>query len=158
MKGGSWHCTGGRDQDHPQEKNVKRQNGCLRRAYKELKEEEKLKPRRKDSESENCSVVFDSLRPHRLYSPWHSPGQNTRVSSCSILHGIVPTQGSNPGLPHSSLILLPAEPQGKPENTGVGSLSLLRHIFSTQESNWSLLHCRQILYQLSHQGSPVKSV
>ena len=29
------HCTGGRDQDHPQGKrNAKRQNGCLRRAYK----------------------------------------------------------------------------------------------------------------------------
>ena len=116
MKGGSWHCTGGRDQDHPQEKNVKRQNGCLRRAYKELKEEEKLKPRRKDSESENCSVVFDSLRPHRLYSPWHSPGQNTRVSSCSILHGIVPTQGSNPGLLHCRWILYQLSHEGSPFN------------------------------------------
>ena len=30
MDGGLWHCTGGRDQDHPQEKetNKKRQNGC----------------------------------------------------------------------------------------------------------------------------------
>ena len=25
------------------------------------------------------SVVSDSLQPHRLYSPWSSPGQNTRV-------------------------------------------------------------------------------
>ena len=34
--GGSWHCTGDRDQGHPQEKEIqyKRQNGCLRRPYK----------------------------------------------------------------------------------------------------------------------------
>ena len=32
MDGSSWHCTGGSDQDHPQEKET--QNGCLRRPYK----------------------------------------------------------------------------------------------------------------------------
>ena len=30
--------------------------------------------------------------------PWNSPGQDTRVGSCSLLQGIFPTQGSNPGL------------------------------------------------------------
>ena len=30
------------------------------------------------SESESRSVVSDCLRPHRLYSPWNSPGQNTK--------------------------------------------------------------------------------
>ena len=29
------------------------------------------------SKSESCSVMSDSLRPHGLYSPWNSPGQNT---------------------------------------------------------------------------------
>ena len=47
-------------------------------------------------ESESCSVVSDSLRPHELYSPWYSLGQNTGVGSRSLLHGIFPTQGSNP--------------------------------------------------------------
>ena len=47
-------------------------------------------------ESENCSVVSDSLRPHELYSPWSSLGQNTGVGSRSLLQGIFPTQGSNP--------------------------------------------------------------
>ena len=37
------------------------------------------------------SVVSDSLRPHRLYSPWNSPGQNTGVGSLSLLQGIFPT-------------------------------------------------------------------
>ena len=30
--------------------------------------------------------------------PWNSPGQNTRVGCLSLLHGIFPTQESNPGL------------------------------------------------------------
>ena len=46
-----------------------------------------------------------SLRPHRLYSPWNSPGQNTGVGSLSLLQGIFPTQGSNPGLPRCRWIL-----------------------------------------------------
>ena len=46
------------------------------------------------------SVVSDSLRPHGLYSPRNSPGQDTEVGSLSLLQGIFPTQGSNPGLPH----------------------------------------------------------
>ena len=51
-------------------------------------------------ESESRSVVSDSLQPHGLYSPWNSPGQNTGVGSFSLLQGIFPTQGSNPGLLH----------------------------------------------------------
>ena len=37
--------------------------------------------------------------------PWSSPGQNTEVGSLSLLQGIFPTQGSNPGLPHCRRIL-----------------------------------------------------
>ena len=55
--------------------------------------------------SESCSVVSKSLRPHGLYRPWNSPGQNTRVGSLSLLQGLFPTQGSNPGLPHCRQIL-----------------------------------------------------
>ena len=57
------------------------------------------------SEGESCSVVPNSLRPHGLYSPWNSPGQNTGVGSLSLLQGILPTQGSNPGIPHCRWIL-----------------------------------------------------
>ena len=38
-------------------------------------------------------------------SPWNSSGQNTGGGSLSILQGIFPTQGSNPGLPHCRQIL-----------------------------------------------------
>ena len=56
-------------------------------------------------ESESSSVVLDSLQPHGLYGPCNSPGQNTGVDSLSLLQGIVPTQGSNSGLPHGRRIL-----------------------------------------------------
>ena len=42
-----------------------------------------------------------TLRPHGLFRPRNSPGQNTGVGSVSLLQGIFPTQGANPGLPHS---------------------------------------------------------
>ena len=37
--------------------------------------------------------------------PWNSLGQNTEVCSLSLLQGIFPTQGLNPGLPHCGWIL-----------------------------------------------------
>ena len=54
----------------------------------------------------SCSVVSDSLRPHRLQPtrllcPWDFPGKNTGVG-CRALLQIFLTQGSNLGL----LILL----------------------------------------------------
>ena len=53
-------------------------------------------------ESESCSVMSDSLLLHGL---WNSPGHNTGVGSLSLLQGIFPTQGPNPGLPHCGEIL-----------------------------------------------------
>ena len=38
-------------------------------------------------ESKSLSVVSDSLRPHGLYSPWNSTGQNTGVGSLSFSRG-----------------------------------------------------------------------
>ena len=46
-----------------------------------------------------------TLQPLGLYSPWNSPGQNIAVGSLSILQGIFPTQGLNPGLLHCRQIL-----------------------------------------------------
>ena len=64
--------------------------------------------------SESHSVVSDSLQPQGLYSPWDSPGQNTGVRSLSLLQGIFPTQGSNPGFPHCRRILYQLSHQGRP--------------------------------------------
>ena len=66
------------------------------------------------SESQCRLVVSDSLRPHGLYGPWNSPGQKTGVGSLSLLQGIFPTQGSNPGLLHCRQIVYHLSPQGSP--------------------------------------------
>ena len=52
----------------------------------------------------NRSVISNSNLPG---SSVHgdSPGKSTRVGCYTLLQGIFPTQGSNPGLPHSRQIL-----------------------------------------------------
>ena len=60
------------------------------------------------------SVMSNSLRPHGLYSPWNSVGQNTGVGSLSLLQGIFPTQGLNPGFPHCRWILYQLSHKGSP--------------------------------------------
>ena len=65
--------------------------------------------------SESRSVESDSLQTHGLYSPWNSPGQNTRAGRCSFLQGIFPTQRSNPGLLHCRQILYQLSHQGSPK-------------------------------------------
>ena len=49
----------------------------------------------------SCVWLFVNL----WTNPWNSPGQNTGVGSLSLLHGIFPTQESNPGLLHCKQIL-----------------------------------------------------
>ena len=58
--------------------------------------------------------MSNSLRPHGLYSPWNSPGQNTGVGSLSLLRVIFPTQGSNPGLRHCRQVLYQLSHKGSP--------------------------------------------
>ena len=58
----------------------------------------------------NCSIFSDSLQPHglspaRILCPWNSPDKNIGVGCHSLLQGIFPTQGSNPGLLHGRLLL-----------------------------------------------------
>ena len=65
------------------------------------------------NESESHSAVYDSLQTHGL-SPRNSPGKNTGVGSLSLLQGIFPTQGSNPGLPHCRQILYQLSHKGSP--------------------------------------------
>ena len=71
-------------------------------------------PHYSHSESESHIVMSDSLQHHGLYSPWNSPGQNTGVGRLSLLQGIFPTQGSNPGLLHFRWILYQLSHKGSP--------------------------------------------
>ena len=60
-----------------------------------------------------CPTLCDSME----YSPWNSPGQNTGVGSLSLLHGIFPTQRSNPDLPHCRQILHQLRHKGFPDSS-----------------------------------------
>ena len=60
------------------------------------------------------SCVWLFATPWDLYSPWNSPGWNTGVGSLSLLQGIFPTQGLNPGLPHCRWILYQLSHKGSP--------------------------------------------
>ena len=77
--------------------------------------------------SESCLVVSESLRSHGLYSPSNSLGQNTGVGSLSVIQGIFPTQGSNPG--HCRWILYQLSRQGSP-----GILEWVAYSFSSGTS------------------------
>ena len=57
------------------------------------------------------------LQPTRLLHPWNFTGKNTGVGCHSLLHGIVLTQASNPGLLRLlrwQVDSLPLAPPGKP--------------------------------------------
>ena len=94
------------------------------------------------SESENCSVMSDSLWPHGLYSPSNSPGQNTGVGSLSLLQQIFLTQGSNPSLPHCRWILYQLSHQGSPELPYDPEIPLLGIIY-TQEK-WKYMSAKNL--------------
>ena len=64
--------------------------------------------------SQSCSVASNSLQPLGPHSPWNSPGQNTGGDSLSLLQGIFPTQGLNPGLSHCRRILYQLSHKGSP--------------------------------------------
>ena len=75
-------------------------------------------------ESESGSALSDSLRP-----PWNSPGQDTGVGSLSLLQGIFPTQGSNPGLLNCRWVLYQLNQEGSPR-----ILEWVAYPFSTESS------------------------
>ena len=60
-----------------------------------------------ERESESRSVMSNSVTPWtaRLLCPWNSLSKKSGVSCHSLLQGIFPTQGSNPGLQHCRQIL-----------------------------------------------------
>ena len=65
--------------------------------------------------------------------PWNSSGQNTGIGS--LLQGLFPTQGSNPGLPHCSRILYQLNHKGSPR-----ILEWVAYPFSrgsSQPRNWT---------------------
>ena len=74
---------------------------------------------RKNSKEEIAGSKVCVLRP--LIEITNSPGQNTGVGRLSLLQGIFPIQGLNPGLPHCRQILYQLSHQGSPSG-GVRAL------------------------------------
>ena len=82
-----------------------------------------------------CPTLCDP-KDH-TYSPWNSPGQNTRVGSLCLLQGIVPTQGSNPGLLHCRRILYQLSHKGRGSELRFNlPKSYLDPTFSPSSSKW----------------------
>jgi len=78
--------------------------------------------------AQSCPTLCDPM--DYTYSPWNSPSQNTGVGSLSLLQGIFPTQGLNPGLPHYRQILYQLSYKGSPR-----ILEWIAYPFS-RESSW----------------------
>ena len=70
---------------------------CLQRASELSQVTQKVKVK----VAQLCPTLCDPMD----CSPWNSPGQNTGVGSLSLLQGIFPAQGLNPGLLHCRWIL-----------------------------------------------------
>ena len=64
-------------------------------------------------------LLTPGLWPARLLCPCDCLGKNTGVGCHFLLQGILPTQGSNPGLLHQQVGSLPSEPPGEP-TSGLG--------------------------------------
>ena len=57
--------------------------------------------------AQSCPTLCDPC-------PWNSPGQNPGAGSLSLLQGVFPTQGSNPGLPRCRQNLYQLSHKGSP--------------------------------------------
>ena len=64
--------------------------------------------------SESHSVMSNSLLPRVLYSPCNSLGQNTKVSSYSLIQRTFLTHGLTQGLLHCRQILYQLSHKGSP--------------------------------------------
>ena len=66
--------------------------------------------------AQSCLTLFHPMDCSPPGSSVHedSPGKNTGVGCHALLHGIFPTQGSNPGLPHCRQILYHLSHQKRP--------------------------------------------
>ena len=80
--------------------------------------------------------MSDSLRHHGLYSPWNSPGQNTRVVSFSLLQGKLPNPGIKPRSPALQADSLPTEPPGKKIKQLQQMVFITNILKSKKENKW----------------------
>ena len=88
---------------------------------------------------------------HQAPLSMDSPGKNTGVGSRSLLHGIFPIQGSNPGLPHCRRILYHLSHQGSLYSTMNPNIFSLPNFSILLPSLSAIAHCN-----VKSQMSPLK--
>ena len=98
--------------------------------------------------AQSCLTLCDPMDCNSPGSSVHgdSPGQNTGVDCHALLHGIFPTQGSNPGLPHCRWILYQLSHQGFIQATQVQFLGrelTSRNTLSLTAASLRSQRCRQ---------------
>ena len=76
--------------------------------------------------TQSCPTLCN---PMDYTNRWNSPDQKTGVGSLSLLQGIFPTQGSNPGLPHCRRVLYQLSHKGSPR-----ILEWVAYLFSSRSS------------------------
>ena len=87
---------------------------------------------------QSCPTLCDPVV--RFLGPWNSAGQNTGVGSLSLLQGIFPVQGLNPGFLHCRKILYQLSPKRSPRILKwVACPFCSGSACPTQESNQGLL-------------------
>ena len=102
--------------------------------------------------SQLCLTLWDPRNCSPSGSSIHgdSPGKNTGVGSLSLLQGIFPTQGSNPGLQHCRRILYQLSHKGSPRilewvaypfsigSSWLGNLTSISCIAGWFFTNWAI--------------------
>ena len=91
--------------------------------------------------AQSCPILCDSidcsLPGSSVYGD--SPGKNTGMGRHSLFQGIIPKQGSNPGLLHCRLILYHLSHQGSPRILECIAYPFLRG--SSWPRNWTRVSC-----------------
>ena len=88
--------------------------------------------------AQSCPALCHPMdcRPPGSSVSGDSPGKNTGVGCHSLLQGIFPTQGSNPGLPHCRWILYRLSHQGR---------HLWEHPYCAGGKTRSLIHIQNMI-------------
>ena len=84
--------------------------------------------------AQSCLTLCNPMDCSPPGSSFHgdSPGKNTGVGCHTLLQGIFPIQGSNPGCPHCRHILYHLSHQGRPRSTAYGSYTRPRGLLDSK--------------------------
>ena len=91
--------------------------------------------------TQSCLTLYDPMDCSPPGSSVHgdSPGKNTGVGCHALLQGILPNQGSKPGLPHCRQILYCLSHQGNPRILEWVAYPFVRG--TSQPRNWTGVSC-----------------